>query len=51
MLGAVLEGEAGRRAGRLELVESEVDAEPEIAAPYAFDRFLCAAHALPMRRR
>ena len=34
MLGPAIECEAGKRAGRLELVKLDVDAEPEIAARY-----------------
>ncbi len=33
-LGPAIEGEAERRAGRLELVKLNVDTEPEIAARY-----------------
>jgi thioredoxin len=34
MLGPALEGEAEKRAGRLELAKLDVEAEPEIAAMY-----------------
>jgi putative thioredoxin len=34
MVGPALEGEAAKRAGLLELVKLDVDAEPEIAARY-----------------
>ena len=34
MLGPALEAEAGKRAGRLELVKIDVDAEQELAARY-----------------
>jgi thioredoxin len=34
MLGPALEGEAEKRAGRLELAKLDVEAEPEIAAKY-----------------
>ena len=34
MVGPALEAEAGKRAGRLELVKLDVDAEQEIAARY-----------------
>ena len=34
MLGPALEAEAEKRAGRLELVKLDVEAEPEIAARY-----------------
>ena len=34
MLGPALEAEAGKRAGRLELVKLDVDAEQEIAARF-----------------
>jgi putative thioredoxin len=34
MLGPALESEAGKRAGRLELVKVDVDAEPELAGRY-----------------
>jgi putative thioredoxin len=34
MLGPALESEAGKRAGQLELVKLDVDAEQEIAARY-----------------
>ena len=34
MLGPAIEAEAGKRAGRIELVKLDVDAEPEIAARY-----------------
>ncbi len=34
MLGPALEAEAGKRAGRLELVKLDVDAEEQIAARY-----------------
>ncbi|HTZ05568.1 MAG TPA: thioredoxin [Gaiellaceae bacterium] len=33
-LGPAIEAEAGKRAGRMELVKLDVDAEPEIAARY-----------------
>jgi len=33
-LGPAIEAEAGKRAGRIELVKLDVDAEPEIAARY-----------------
>jgi putative thioredoxin len=34
MLGPALESEAGKRAGRLELVKLDVEAEPELASRY-----------------
>ena len=34
MLGPALEAEAGKRAGRLDLVKIDVDAEPQLAARY-----------------
>ena len=34
MLGPALESEAGKRAGRLELVKVDIDAEPELAGRY-----------------
>ena len=34
MLGPGLESEAGKRAGRLELVKVDIDAEPELAGRY-----------------
>ena len=34
MLGPALESEAGKRAGRLELVKLDVEAEPELAGRY-----------------
>ena len=34
MLGPALESEAGKRAGLMELVKLDVDAEPEVAARY-----------------
>jgi putative thioredoxin len=33
-LGPAIEAEAGKRAGRIELVKLDVDAEPEIATRY-----------------
>jgi putative thioredoxin len=34
MLGPALESETGKRAGRLELVKVDIDAEPELAGRY-----------------